>query len=56
MTNKLNTEYKLLEKQVRDYVGASECRCNPAKSEICWKHLFEFNLRHIDAAKPEGDA
>lgn len=34
---------------VREYVEVANCTCNPSQQLVCWKHLFGYNLNHLDA-------
>ena len=35
----------------REYVSVKECSCKPEEAIVCWRCLFEYNLRFVKAAQ-----
>ena len=44
----LGAERLNIERLAREYVSSTPCFCT---DKICWRCLFEYNLRHMDAIK-----
>ena len=41
------SEYKNLERLMREYVSVTKCTCIPDRTITCWRCIFEYNLDNL---------